>query len=736
MSSRWLQPKPFCVGCDECKPFATFYTGGAPDDGLRMLFKSHASQFGREDICRTVPWPTGAILQDTHLSNRKAGDYYPMTMWVFVYPHAVCIVGQGWANRAEGMSRLLQRGFERVFAARSSTSLPLFSRAVSIDISDDASTRHATDANDYLDSNPIDLAFACRGESCRGLGLLPAFNFADYYEAGVGDYNSLAKRMAAAGSKPPIENACVWAGNPAASPLRQRYAELAAKLVGGVLAHRAHSSDAGGKYLSMEEQARRFACFIDLPGKGYSGRVPLLLHSGRPLIIVRGEWNNGTAEEARFIEWFSTQQQERRSNGNGNSAKPHSSSGSTLIPGVHHLASTFEDLLDVATRLLSDAPSAAALGKAGQAYAQRILTRDHAEVVAAEAVLDVGRPGWRLPPPPSPPPSPSSAAASTAPKPHSPPRLSAVLYLNRESDVSRRRRLLAALRGRRISPQAERISAFPAWRGLSKAAGGYIHAKAASVIQKVPRCAARLKKKPHDHERSTEGGGGVECTASRPQCCFDTRWTGMAPCEHKNMYNGDPNKATRYSLHACSTLSGHVLTFFMTLESIATRYDAGELRSGPVLLLEDDVSPSVFWSKHLSAFFDEYPQGTWDVAKIHGGGPMPDTSWRMALSEKAASGRDWWSELPVRAWGTAAMLIEPSRAAAVLSCLRSQPISTVDTMLTTAWARGELSIGLSREAVFYPQAIRRRLSLKSNRPHRPSPPPLLPLRQLIMLQRL
>ena len=111
------------------------------------------------------------------------------------------------------------------------------------------------------------------------MGLLPAFNFADYYEAGVGDYNSLAKRMAAAGSKPPIENACVWAGNPAASPLRQRYAELAAKLVGGVLAHHAHSSDAGGKYLSMEEQARRFACFIDLPGKGYSGRVPLLLHS-------------------------------------------------------------------------------------------------------------------------------------------------------------------------------------------------------------------------------------------------------------------------------------------------------------------------------------------------------------------------------------------------------------------------------------------------------------------------
>merc|ERR1740129_1306429 len=37
----------------------------------------------------------------------------------------------------------------------------------------------------------------------------------------------------------------------------------------------------------MEEQTRLWACLIDVPCQGYSGRVPMLMHSGRPVIMIQ-----------------------------------------------------------------------------------------------------------------------------------------------------------------------------------------------------------------------------------------------------------------------------------------------------------------------------------------------------------------------------------------------------------------------------------------------------------------
>lgn len=41
----------------------------------------------------------------------------------------------------------------------------------------------------------------------------------------------------------------------------------------------------------MVELVERWDCLVDLPGAGYSGRLPLLLHSGRPVLIVEREWD-------------------------------------------------------------------------------------------------------------------------------------------------------------------------------------------------------------------------------------------------------------------------------------------------------------------------------------------------------------------------------------------------------------------------------------------------------------
>merc|ERR1719240_518443 len=42
----------------------------------------------------------------------------------------------------------------------------------------------------------------------------------------------------------------------------------------------------GGGRISMETQAQQWACMVDLPALGYSGRVPMLLHTGRPVLMV------------------------------------------------------------------------------------------------------------------------------------------------------------------------------------------------------------------------------------------------------------------------------------------------------------------------------------------------------------------------------------------------------------------------------------------------------------------
>jgi hypothetical protein len=40
-----------------------------------------------------------------------------------------------------------------------------------------------------------------------------------------------------------------------------------------------------------------------------------------------------------------------------------------------------------------------------------------------------------------------------------------------------------------------------------------------------------------------------------------------------------------------------------------------------VAIIEDDVRPDIFWAKRLAEFVREQPVHTWDLAKLHGGGP-------------------------------------------------------------------------------------------------------------------
>ena len=111
--------------------------------------------------------------------------------------------------------------------------------------------------------------------------------------------------------------------------------------------------------LSMRAMIRRWACLVDLPGAGYSGRVPLLLHSSRPVLYAE--------------------------------RKHHAFYYSSLQPFVHYVpvASNLSDLVDKAKWVRDNPIEASQIGARAQAFAQRHLTLDAAIDVLLTALREL-----------------------------------------------------------------------------------------------------------------------------------------------------------------------------------------------------------------------------------------------------------------------------------------------------------------------------------------------------------
>jgi hypothetical protein len=104
----------------------------------------------------------------------------------------------------------------------------------------------------------------------------------------------------------------------------------------------------GSNALSLPEQAARWSALVDIEGMGYSGRLKILLHSGRPVLLQDRPWR----------EWW----------------------WDHLLPMKHYIP-VQRDLSDLVERArwVQDHPNEAAqIGRAGQKLAQRLLTRTSA----------------------------------------------------------------------------------------------------------------------------------------------------------------------------------------------------------------------------------------------------------------------------------------------------------------------------------------------------------------------
>jgi hypothetical protein len=210
------------------------------------------------------------------------------------------------------------------------------------------------------------LAYSKSAEQTRVIAI-PDHVFWAWPQVGIADYEQLIAQMQIAGAKPPIDDRLFWIGNPETHPTRAEFLKLREReprISAGAMSWVPNSHDPqtgqlaakDNRYVSLPDHCQ-FRYLIDLQGRGYSGRLKLLLFSGRPLFVQARRWNEYFSDDLKPFEHF--------------------------IP-------VREDLADLQTQLDwadSHPAEAAAIAARGLAYAQSHLRRAHAVVYLREVLL-------------------------------------------------------------------------------------------------------------------------------------------------------------------------------------------------------------------------------------------------------------------------------------------------------------------------------------------------------------
>lgn len=183
---------------------------------------------------------------------------------------------------------------------------------------------------------------------------VPDFLFDGWPQVGLGDYEDCVRDARVAGADSAKANVVGWIGNCATHESRARFHALAAEhpdlfdvrdITWVPQPGEISLATTGGNAMSLAEQVRTWGALIDIEGRGWSARLKLLLHSGRPVLIQDRPWK----------EWFWPQ----------------------LEPMVHFIpvAADLSDVVERARWTIQHPDEAAAIGAAGQQFAAEHLTR-------------------------------------------------------------------------------------------------------------------------------------------------------------------------------------------------------------------------------------------------------------------------------------------------------------------------------------------------------------------------
>jgi len=120
---------------------------------------------------------------------------------------------------------------------------------------------------------------------------IPDFSFHSWPEANITSYTEECKKIQLHSQLPPTINKIFWAGNLNTHVSRKLYYDLFKMDQVKFEIHVADSTIEGyGKTVMPLYKQLHYKYLIDLQGKGYSGRLKYLLHSGRLLFLQDRKW--------------------------------------------------------------------------------------------------------------------------------------------------------------------------------------------------------------------------------------------------------------------------------------------------------------------------------------------------------------------------------------------------------------------------------------------------------------
>lgn len=127
-----------------------------------------------------------------------------------------------------------------------------------------------------------------------------------WWSANIPNYLTLAHSLEQKGSTKPMTQKAGWVGNinsplpdvpeHRTRPLLQEFAKQHPHLLESIHVSPvdAHVNTTVRNYRSLEQQVERYQYLIDIGGNGYSGRLKMIMWSGRPILLV----------QRRYIEYF------------------------------------------------------------------------------------------------------------------------------------------------------------------------------------------------------------------------------------------------------------------------------------------------------------------------------------------------------------------------------------------------------------------------------------------------
>jgi len=203
-----------------------------------------------------------------------------------------------------------------------------------------------------------DMSFAyCKRDDQR-VTAIPDYIFWDWPETAVYDYPTLVQQMIRASAIPPTSDKLFWIGNLSTNLTRQELMRLAngrqdmqIEAMTWTNSNAALPSETklahSGNFYTMPQHCQ-FKYLLDMQGNGHSGRLKMLLFSGRPVLVQGRKWKE------YFHNW--------------------------LVPFEHYIP-VEESLRDLSAKLewaRSHEEECKRIGAAGQSFALQHLTRDSA----------------------------------------------------------------------------------------------------------------------------------------------------------------------------------------------------------------------------------------------------------------------------------------------------------------------------------------------------------------------